>query len=210
MIEDIVNFFDGLIRKTRTKDFEQLAKEEHFEFFEDQAFSDLPIAMRDFYIFKKKKGTIKRVLVKTDLDIPETQLRIYDFVNYKDEIETTTIIEFENPTFKFSPFFIYPRSVFTKMKHLFVSEEMVFKDLADFNSNYKIEASNPSISYQQLKRSALALTNSKKKIYIEADDRYLIFYYKNKPLEIPDVRKDYLFALEFLDRMLYDQTNDFV
>jgi len=210
MIENAAGFLDGLIRMTRTNDFKQLAREDGFEYDDQDSFSTLPVTLRGFYIFKKKKGVIKRILTKTNVGIPSTVLRIYDFINLKDDIETTTIIEIENPDFKFSPFFIYPRSVFTALKHLFVSEEIIFDDLPEFNNNYKLASTRSDVISLQLNKSALEITSKKKKIYIEGDDRYLIFYYKNKPLEITDIKRDYNFALDFVDRLLYDQTDDFV
>ena len=209
MIEGIAGFLDGIVRAPRSNDFKQFASNEGFEFNEQEPFSNIPFILRDKYIFKKKKGILKRVLHKS-LELPSTKLRIYDFINYNDDLTTTTIFEVENINFQFSPFIIYPRGVLSKMKHWFVNQEIVYEELEEFNKKFAINAEQTESMSWLLNRSALEAMVDQKKLYVEGVGDYLIFYIKGKALEVLDLERMYSFVLEFVDRLLFDDSDDFV
>lgn len=210
MIEGVAGFLDGIIRMPRTNDFKQFGVTEGFTFKDQEPYSTVPLILRDKYIFKKRLGVLKRVLTNDNIEIPNTQLKIYDFINYNDDVTTTTIFQFKNEEFKFNPFIIYPRSVFTKMKNLFVSQEIVFDDLSEFNDKYAINSNSSEHLSFQLNKSSLVTLLDQNKIYLEGEGDFLIFYFKGKALDISTLNKTYNFVIEFVDRLLYDDTDDYV
>ncbi|MEM6316705.1 MAG: hypothetical protein AAF960_03490 [Bacteroidota bacterium] len=180
----------------------QLAQREGFRFSERQRFGNQPIHLRQFSLFSGSQG--KRV--KGILQKKETQSginrRIYDYVYFGDtRNKTTTVFEFYHPDWSFSSILIRPKGRLQRMKDFFNDKHLIFRQVTAFHKQYFIEptASHLAFELNEGFLSALALERG---IWVEMNQQYLLFYFKDELLPINGLKEKDGYFLEAIDQLV--------
>lgn len=197
LVDLFVDFKDKVWKNGRVEELSQLAKEFDFDFVEREKFTEQDYRIKEFKLFKNKKGIrFKGVLYRKD-NKTGIQSRIYDSFAFLDgEEKKTTVIELIHPQLNVSRFEIRPKRTIKWAKEIIAREKTPFKDLARFNAFYEIMS--PDIQNIQFEFNEVVLDqiSNKKNIRLEGEGRHLIYYYKHKLMPLRSLLEEHQFLFE--------------
>lgn len=208
-------FFDDLkdqfVPNGRVNELQQIAMEELFNFRRKERFADQDYLLKAFQIFKGKND--KRI--KGILRIKENELdaiiRMYDYFYWGDfKTRKTTIFEINCPDLDLPKFFIYPKGILNQVSSYFVNKEKPFSEEIDFHAKYIIETKNNTELENALGKKLLTQLLSLPNISMEGEGDYLLLYFYGKQIPAPELMDNYDKAIEILDLILNDNSNEFV
>ncbi|MEL6866958.1 MAG: hypothetical protein AAFP19_21210 [Bacteroidota bacterium] len=193
-------FLDDLVSRFWTNPrilaYRQLAIQQQWRMKARRKFDKDPVVLMDFELFKGNRG--KRMA--PILIIPAPQLkgnfRIYDFHYFSDlGKKSTTVFEFHRQDFNLPYFRIFPKGMFSSVKELFVSTQLLFATTPEFNQQYEILAPNASAIKQSLNEDFLDLVGDEAGWTHEGKAEVLIAYQDQKTFEVAAI-KDTLIQFE--------------
>ena len=189
--------------------FRRLAEAEGFELFDRERFGNQEIGLKGFQLFKGKKGKrLKSVLYKTERN-SSLKTRIYDYAYFGDsKTRTTTVIEFYLPQWNFSEMLLRPKSNLHKMKAFFGKQRILFPEVAHFHKTYHIYAPNAENLKYELNEEFVALMAEQKSIWMEANENFILFYIKQKPIPLSQLMETYEFAQDLLEVLIHGHSSE--
>jgi len=189
--------------------FRQLAIDEGFEISDRERFGNQAIGLKGFKLFQGKRGKrLKSVLYKTQRN-SSLKTRIYDYAYFGDsKTRTTTVIEFFLPQWNFSEMLIRPKSNLQKMKSFLGKQRVLFPEVVDFHKTYHIYAPNEENLKYELNEEFLDLLGGQKKLWMEANRNYILFYIKHKPIPLPQLMETYELSQDLLDALIHGHSSE--
>ncbi|MFK7979707.1 MAG: hypothetical protein AB8G86_06975 [Saprospiraceae bacterium] len=189
--------------------FRRLAEEEGFDLHDRERFGNQEIGIKGFQLFKGKRGKrLKSVLYKTERN-SSLKTRIYDYAYFGDsKTRTTTVIEFYLPQWNFSEMLIRPKSNLHKMKAFFGKQRMLFPEVAHFHKAYHIYAPNAENLKYELNEEFVDLMAEQKRIWMEANGNFILFYIKRKPIPLGQLMETYEFAQDLLEVLIHGHSSE--
>lgn len=193
----------------RVLEYGQIAQEHQFRFSKRQLFSGQPYKLKNFQLFQGTKGKrLNGILYKKQKEL-SLQTRIYDYLYYgNSKKKTSTVFEFHSPSLNASKVLIKPKGNLKRMKDFFGGGNTYFKDAKTFNNLYEIQTTNPGNIIYELNEDFLELLAQQKKLWVEGEGNYLLFYYKNKTIPLGQLMEHYDYILALFERLIYSQSND--
>ena len=122
----------------------------------------------------------------------------------------TTIFEINCPDLDLPKFFIYPKGILNQVSSYFVNKEKPFSEEIDFHAKYIIETKNNTELENALGKKLLTQLLSLPNISMEGEGDYLLLYFYGKQIPAPELMDNYDKAIEILDLILNDNSNEFV
>lgn len=202
MFEDLVNLYDDFTKNERTQSLSRFAIENNFEFSKREPFGEQVTILRNFKIFKRKG--VKRFI--GILKIPsreglDASIRFYDYLVTKDlETKSTSIIEVYLPNYNCGQFIIRPKNAISRLLSPTFSKSIS----AQFKKRFTADANF------DLSPKSMDLLLSLPKLTIEGFEDNVLFYRKNKSINLVDILEDVEFAEDFLASMDSVESDDFV
>lgn len=206
-------FFDDLKtsiwKDDRLLGMREIAEQLKFGFVERERFGTQAHSLKRFKLFGGKRGKrLKGVLYNTE---PNSSLktRIYDYIYFGDsKNRVSTVFEFYLPQWTFSEVMLRPKGSIHKLKGLFGKTKVIFPDLIDFHKKYHINAPLSGNLKYELNEEFLDLLSEQKRIWVEINGHFIIFYYKQKPLKIREMLEQYEFIQDLLDALVHGHSNE--
>jgi hypothetical protein len=202
LLEDLVNLYDDFTKNERTQSLSRFAIENNFEFTKREPFGEQVTTLRNFKIFNRKG--VKRFIGIVKIPCREgidAGIRFYDYLVTKDlETKSTSVIEVYIPNYDCGQFTIKPKKAISRL----FSPTFSKSNRAQFNRRFKIH-SNFDLSLRSMN-----LMLSHPKLTVEGFQDTLLFYQKNKSINIVDILDYVDFAEEFISTMDSVQSEDFV
>lgn len=187
MIESLVRLYDDNTRTARFADLRQLATEYNMEYEKRLSVGHLPTPLKSMRAIDS--NGVRRLLGVISDPTREFRgrLRCYDYLRTKDlETKAQTIIEITRDDIRLPYFRIYPKSILSKARDLFVVQHPFFPDLEDFHTRYQVETEDiPPENI--LVPAALELLSTRTGLTVEGRDQFVIFYRDGKEMEVPEI-----------------------
>ena len=210
MFDSLVKLYDEFSKGSRVQDLAQLAKEHKFNFTKRQSFGQQKTEIKTFKIFKKKGTSRILGLMQQKTEGFTGNIRFYDYLNTKDlETKTQSIVEVYCEQLFAENLRIEPKSTFSKMKGFFTSAKNIFPQLTDFHQQFQISYEDAEATLI-LNESALDLMIDFPGITIECSGNLFLFYYRKKEIPLLEIIPLIDFAEEFIRRICFDRTEDYV
>jgi len=206
-------FFDDLKssiwKDDRLLGMREIAVHHHFDFVERERFGTQAHSLKRFRLFYGKRGKrLKGVLYKSEQN-SSLKTRIYDYVYFGDsKNRVSTVFEFYLPQWTFSEVLIRPKDSLLKLKGLFGKPMVIFPELTEFHKKYHIRARVSENLKYELNEEFLDLMSEQKKIWIEINGSFVIFYFKQKPVKISQIMEQYEFIQDLLDALVHGHSDD--
>lgn len=205
MEEAIDDFIDKFWKNDRVVELRQLADEHSWEFTSRERFAEQPTALKQFRLFKGKRGKRITGILSTVNHELKCNVRIYDYIYYSDGGKRkTTVIELTSSSFNCIPFHISPKK---GLATLFSFGNK--SGLEKFNSDYQLEGPDRELR-GQFPDSAKELVARSSGLSVEAEGGVFIYYFNKKRIPVEEIVLEYRKALGILDRVLHDREKDFV
>ena len=203
IVEILVDLKDRVWKNDRVEELSQLAQEQNFQFSKREKFAEQDYKIKEFRLFKNKKGIrFKGILSYSD---PEKGFngRIYDYFGFVDGEETkTTVVELFHPEIRLQKFEICPKRTIRWAKEIIIRESPLFKDLERFNAFYEIRTDFPQKAQRDLNEFALDMISNKKNIRLEGDGNYIVAYYRNKQIPVRNIMEEHQFLVDVATLLL--------
>ena len=189
--------------------FRQFAADEGFEISDRERFGNQATGLKGFRLFQGKRGKrLKSVLYKIQSN-SSLKTRIYDYAYFGDsKTRTTTVIEFFLPQWNFSEMLIRPKSNIQKMKSFFGKKTLLFPEITHFHKIYHIHGPNEENLKYELNEEFLELLGEHKKLWMEANRNFILFYIKHKPIPLPKLMDTYEFSQDLLDTLIHGHSSE--
>lgn len=202
------NILDRVFPSSRGEELKQFAYQEGYSYSRQGLFAEVPHYFARFRLLKKGSMRAAHHFISGELPSVYSKLSIYDFHTNKKK-EKTTVIEIKcNQTF--DEFYIRPKSALFGIKNLFLSREPFFPELTAFNEKYILEYDAFNKSNIPLNSAALRLLSTTKDTYIESKGNQIIFYSNKYRLSPEELEEGVTFAENFVSKLLFDNTDNFV
>ena len=200
IFDDIKN---AIFKDDRVEAIGQLAEEHGFLFYKRQKFHEQPYQIRDFKLFKGKKGKrITGILTKTS-PLSHVNARIYDYIYFADsKKKRTTVFEFYFEQISLGPFLIRPKRNVRWVKEIFSKRNRPFRDQLGFHSFYEVVAHSRERVENELSTEFIQLVGSKSRIWVEGNGHYLIVYYRHQQAPIGEILNWYESILDMVETIL--------
>lgn len=212
MKDELVNFFEELAEPQRSSEIRRLAGKHDFTYQKSEGIERQDFELLDFSLFGKKRWVklFKRLLIGKETT-PECYTRIYDYIS-NNELETqkTTVVELDCEQLNTPKFKISPKGSFKRMKEAFVSNDLPYPSLSEFHSKYEIQCDMPEELEFILPKSFLQLLSKQKGLTVEAEGQLLLLYKRKKLFKPHQIMDSYNLALDLLEALLSDRSNQFV
>jgi len=210
MIDQLVKVFDTLTKAGRLEELSLLADDYKLDFKKRSLISAERMEIRGFKAFSRKGAKRFLGILSQASDQFNGQIRFYDFANTKDlETKTTSVIEVNCEDIYVDYVKIEPKGAFSKMKGIFVSENLQFPELTTFNQQFQISSTTENGSFW-LNKIALGTMSKFPGITMEAEGNNFLFYFRRKEMPVQDIIKTIDMAEEFVRLTCFDQSEDFV
>lgn len=209
-MNDIIDDFKNVFwTDERVLEYGQIASEYQFRFKKRVRFSTQPYQLKGFQLFQGKKGKrLNGILEKKEKEL-SLKTRIYDYIYYgSSKKRISTVFEFHSPSMNFSKIFIRPKGMMKRMKSFLGGGTNYFEGTKKFNKNYEILTNNPENLVYELNQDFLNLLGEQKKLSVEAEGNYLLFYFKNKTIPLGELMDEYDYISALFDRLIYRQSNE--
>lgn len=206
-------FFDDLKssiwKDDRLLGMREIADEHNFKFVERERFGTQAHSLKRFKLFSGKRGKrLKSVLYKSEVK-SSLKTRIYDYVYFGDsKNRVSTVFEFYLPQWTFSEMMIRPKGSLQKLKGFFGKPKVIFPDLIDFHKKYQISARLSENLKYELNEEFLDLLGDQKRIWVEINGSFIIFYFKQKPLRVSDIMEQYEYIQDLLDALVHGHSDE--
>lgn len=206
-------FFDDLKssiwKDDRLLGMREIAYQQDCKFVERERFGTQAHSLKRFRLFDGKRGKrLKGVLYKSESN-SSLKTRIYDYVYFGDsKNRVSSVFEFYLPQWTFSEVMIRPKGSLQKLKGLFGKSAVIFPELTEFHKKYHIRARLPENLKYELNEEFLDLLSEQKKIWIEINGSFIIFYHKQKPVKISQVMEQYEYIQDLLEALVHGHSDE--
>jgi len=208
-------FFDDLkdkiVTNGRVEEMRQIANENLFNFRSKENFSNQDYLLKSFQIFKGKNDKrLKGILRKKENEL-EAVIRVYDYI-YWGEIKTrkTTIFEIYGPDLNLPQFYIHPKGILNQVSSFFMEKEIPYSDNSDFHGKFSIETPDSKTFEQAIDLNLLNELIKSPEISIEGEGDYLLVYFSGKQIPAKELIDFYENAIDLLEIIINNNSNEFV
>lgn len=198
MLDKLVDLYDSWSKGARAKDLEQLASEFDLRYERRVEFGDQPSDIKSFNVFSKKG--IKRFMgvMETDLEKGKGTARFYDYIRTKDlETFSRSVVEIYCEDIRTDYFFIEPKGIFTRTKHMFKPRLKIHPKLKTFHKKFYIDTISEEVQYV-LNRKVLDLMLDYPNLKMEAKGHCFVFYLKKGEMPVDQIMPFIDFAEELV------------
>lgn len=203
------NIVDRIFPSSRGEEMKQYAYQEGYNYRRQGIFVEVPHYFARFRLLKKGSMRTVHHFISGDLPSVYSKLSIYDFHTNK-KTEKTTVIEIKCTNQSFDEFYISPKRALHGLKSIFLNRELFFPELTEFNDKYVLEYDAFNKANTPLNSAALRVLSNMRDTYIEAKGNQIIFYSKKYRLSPEELEEGVTFAEEFVSKLLFDNTDNFV
>lgn len=206
-------FFDdiksSIWKDDRLLGMQEIANQHQFKFVERERFGTQAHSLKRFRLFDGKRGKrFKGVLYKSG-EQTSLRTRIYDYVYFGDsKNRVSTVFEFYLPQWTFSEVLLRPKGSLLKLKGLFGKSTVIFPELTEFHKRYHIRARLTENLKYELNEEFLDLLSEQKKIWVEINGNFIIFYHKQKPLKVSQIMEEYEFVQDLLQALVHGHSDE--
>lgn len=205
------NLLDRVFPSSRGEELKQFAYQEEYNYRRQGTFAEVPHYFDRFRLLKKGSMRAAHHFITGELPNIYAKLSIYDFHTLgNNKTEKTTIIEIKCVNQSFDEFYIRPKNALHGLKSIFLSREPFFPELTEFNDKYILEYDAFNKANIPLNSAALRILSNSRDTYIEAKGNQIIFYSKKYRLSPEELEEGVTFAENFVSKLLFDNTDNFV
>ena len=203
IVDILVDLKDKVWNSGRTSELGQLAKEHNLGFSKREKFTAQDYRIKDFKLFKNKKGIRFKGVIHYSDEQKKFNTRIYDYFGFVDgEEKKTTVVELFHPKLNLTKIEIRPKRTIKWAKEIIIREKVLFPELERFNAFYEIISPNPEKVEYELNGYLLDLISTKKGLRIEGEGNYLLLYYRHKLIPLKKIMEEHQFLLELSDYLI--------
>ena len=205
------DILDKIFSSSRVEELKQFAYQERYDYKRKGRLTKVPPYFDWFRLLKKGNFRTMHHHIVGDFPSIYATLHIYDFhAAGNNKTQRTSVIEINCFDKYFDDFYIRPRNVLHEIKDLFLNREPFFPELTEFNENYILEYDAFDKQNTPLNSAALRLLLSTQDTYIESKGNQIIFYSNKNRLSPEELREGLTFAEDFVSKLLFDNTDNFV
>jgi len=205
------NILDSIFPSSRGEELKQYAYQEEYNYKRQGRLAGIPHYFDRFRLLKK--GDLRTVhhFISGELPNIYSKLSIFDFHTAgNNKTKKTSVIEIKCPTQSFDDFYIKPKNALHGLQDIFLSRVPFFPELTEFNEKYILEYDAFNKENVPLNSPALRLLSTTKDTYIESKGNQIIFYSNKYRLSPEELREGVTFAENFVSKLLFDNTDNFV
>ncbi len=205
------NILDRVFPSSRGEELKQFAYQEEYNYKRQGRLAGVPYYFARFRLLKKGDFRTVHHFISGELSSIYAKLSIFDFHTAgNNKTKKTTVIEIKCDSQSFDDFYIRPKNALHGIKGLFLNREPFFPELTEFNEKYVLEYDAFNKSNIPLNSAALRLLSTTKDTYIESKGNQIIFYSNKYRLSPEELREGITFAEDFVSKLLFDNTDNFV
>lgn len=205
------NLLDRVFPSSRGEELKQFAYQEKYNYKRQGRLAGIPYYFDRFRLLKK--GDLRTVhhFITGELPSIYGNLSIFDFHTAgNNKTRKTSVIEIKCANQSFDDFYIRPKNALHGLQEIFLSREPFFPELDEFNEKYILEYDAFDKANIPLNSAALCLLVDNKDTYIESKGSQIIFYSNKYRLSPEELREGLTFAENFVSKLLFDNTDNFV
>jgi len=205
------NLLDRVFPSSRGEELKKFAYQEGYGYKRQGRLVGLPQYFDRFRLLKKGDFRTVHHFISGELPSIYARLSIFDFHTAgNNKTRKTSVIEIKCTDHFFDEFYIRPKNALHGLQEIFLSREPFFPELTKFNDKYILEYDAFNKANIPLNSAALSLLSTTKDTYIEAKGNQIIFYSKKYRLSPEELEEGLTFAENFVSKLLFDNTDNFV